>query len=803
MLVSLREIAKYVDISNLTPEEIATRLTFSGIEVEEIKYSAQATNLVIGQVIECENHPDSDHLHVTKVNIGDDILDIVCGAPNCRKGLKVIVAQVGAMLPGGEIKKGVIRGQESNGMLCSLRELGVDNKYLSEAQVNGIEELPEDAPIGEKNVLAYLGLDDVILDLSLLANRSDCYSLYNVAREIGALFNRKVKIPEEKEQGTYKDEIVVSSETKNCEQISIKVVKGVKIKESPKWLKDVLQSEGIRSIDNIVDIGNYVMLLTGQPIHMYDLDKLTKRELIVKDNFDEEVVALDDKAYKIIPGDLVVTYDNKVGCIAGTMGAKQVEVDANTKNIAIEAANFNHAAIRHTSSRLGLISDSSQRFVKEINPNQYEYVLNLTARLVKELAEGKEVSLTNTYDVLDHSKKVVDCSYSYINRRLGTDFPKEVIKNTLTALHFEIEEVNDDAFKAVVPDWRIDISDGKADLSEEVVRYNGFDRVKSELPVMETTVGGLKFTSLRERAVEEYLLENGFDETLSYTLLNEKDNSMFNYILKDDGYAISNPLTEDRKYVRRNLLTSLLRTCEYNLNRKNNNFKIFEISQMQSKNQLEDHLALAFVGNSFTQSKLRPTPFNFFDAKGVLETLLKMFNIQEGRIRLERLSEGEEFHPTRSAKVFLDGKLLAVLGELHPLIKNEFSLGKNPLVVMEMNLSLLFNTKSSANKFQEISKFPSVSRDYAFIVSDEIKYADIKKELKKSSALIKDINVFDIYKGENIKEGYLSLAINITIEPKDHTLKEDEINLIDKKIREAITLKLKGEIRQWDFKFSM
>ncbi|MBP5694139.1 MAG: phenylalanine--tRNA ligase subunit beta [Bacilli bacterium] len=796
MLVSLKEIAKYVDISGLTPEEIATRLTFSGIEVEEIKYSAQATNLIIGEVIECKNHPDSDHLHVTKVNIGNDILNIVCGAPNCRKGLKVIVAQAGAKLPGGEIKRGVIRGEESNGMICSLRELGGDSKYLSEDQINGIEELPLDAPIGETNVLGYLGLDDVILDLSLLANRSDCYSLYNVAREIGALFERKLSIPEEKEQGTYKDDIFVSSESDNCRQLSIKVVKGVKIKESPKWLKDVLQSEGIRSIDNIVDIGNYVMLLTGQPIHMSDLDKLTKRELVVKDDFDEEVVALDDKSYKIIPGDLVVTYDNKVGCIAGTMGAKQVEVDENTKNIAIEAANFHHAAIRHTSSRLGLISDSSQRFVKEINPNQYDYVLNLTARLVKELAEGKEVSYTNTYDVLDHTKKVVNCSYSYINRRLGTSFTKETIKKTLTLLHFVIKDKNDDEFVATIPDWRIDIGDGKADLSEEVVRYNGFDTVKSELPVMETTVGGLKFTSLRERAVEEYLLENGFDETLSYTLLNAKDNNLFNYLIKEDGYAVSNPLTEDRKFVRRNLLSSLLRTCEYNLNRKNNNFKIFEISQMQTKNTLEDHLALAFVGNKYVQSKLRPTPFDFYDAKGILESILKMFNIQDGRIKLERILEGGEFHPTRSAKVFLDGKLLAVLGELHPSIKGEFSIGKNTVIAMEVNLSLLFNTKSASNKFQEISKFPSVSRDYAFIVKDEIKYLDIKNQIKKASALIKEINVFDIYKGENIKSGYLSLAINVTIEPKDHTLKEEEINAIDKKIREVITLKLNGEIRQ-------
>ncbi len=280
MLVSLKEISKYVDLSGLTAEEIAARLTFSGIEVEEIKHLSNATGLIIGEVLTCTMHPDSDHLHLVKVNIGKEILDIVCGAPNVKKGLKVIVAQVGAKLPGGEIKKGEIRGQVSCGMLCALNELGVDPKYLTEEQIKGIEELPQDAPVGCENVLSYLGLDDTILDLSLLANRSDCYSLYNVAREIGALFNRKVNIPEAKDLTNYSSNFKAISKSDKSKQFTLKVVKGIEVSESPKWLKDVLRSEGIRSVDNIVDIGNYVMLLTGQPIHMYDLDKLLSRVII-------------------------------------------------------------------------------------------------------------------------------------------------------------------------------------------------------------------------------------------------------------------------------------------------------------------------------------------------------------------------------------------------------------------------------------------------------------------------------------------------------------------------------------------
>lgn len=795
MLVSLKEISKYVDISSLTPEEIANRLTFSGIEVEEIKHLANATGLVIGEVLSCENHPDSDHLHVCKVDIGTEILDIVCGAPNCRKGLKVIVAKAGAKLPGGEIKKGEIRGQVSNGMLCALNELGVDPKYLKEEQIKGIEELPIDAPVGNTDVLNYLGLDDVILDLSLLANRSDCYSLYNVAREIGGLFNRKVSIPETTLDNEIETTFKVGSCTDYSKLFTAKIVKGIQVKESPKEIQEILRSEGIRSIDNIVDIGNYVMLLTGQPIHMYDLDKLEAQELIVRDDFEGEVVALDDKKYQLNKGDLVITSNSKVVSIAGIMGLKDVEIDENTKNIVIEVANFHHAQIRKTSTRLGLSSDSSQRFVKGLNLNQYNEVLNLAAKLCIELASGKEVSKNIVYNETGFSKKTISSSYAYINGRLGTDFSKEVIKSTLTSLHFDFIEKNDDEFEVIVPDYRIDV-DGEADLSEEVIRYNGFSNVKNELPVMETTVGGLKDNEKKARAIEDLFLDKGFDEVLTYTLLNKKDDSLFNYVNQDEGYVVFNPLTEDKKFIRRNLLTSILRCSEYNLNRKNTDFKIFEISSIQTKKKFDQHLSFALVGKEFLQSKMGGREYTFFDAKGMLESVLRMFNIQESRVRVERIEKGNEFHPRRSAKFILDGKVLAVIGELHPSIKGEFTLDKTNIIVGEINLSLLFGTKSGNNKFVPISKFPAVTRDYAFVVKDDIKYADIKREIKKASSLIKDISIFDIYKGEHVEKGYMSVAVTLYLQSADHTLKEEEISLTDTKIRDIISSKFMGVIRK-------
>ena len=793
MLVSLKEIKKYVDLEGISTEEIASRLTYSGIEVEEIKKLASATNLVIGEIISCLPHPDSDHLHLCKVDVGSEILDIVCGAPNARQGLKVIVAKVGAKLPGGEIKKGEIRGQVSCGMMCALNELGVDPKSLTKAQIEGIEELPSDAKVGETDVLGYLGLDDEILDLSLLANRSDCYSLFNVAKEIGALFERKVTLPETIDESDYEEDFKVGSESDSCKSFYAKVVKGIEVKESPKWLKEVLRSENIKSINNIVDLGNYVMLLTGQPIHCYDFDKLENKELIVKDNLNVSFDALDDKTYDIKEGDLCVTSNNKIMCLGGIIGGKSSEIEDYTKNVVIEVANFSFAAIRKTANRLGLMTDSSMRFIKGINKDQSEEVINLFVKLLKEVSKVEKVSKFIKYDELNHDLKVVKCSKDYINNRLGSNFSFEEISKVLTLLHFEIKNIDDNNFECVVPSHRIDI-DGKADLSEEIIRYYGFGTIKESLPIMETTVGVLSSNRVKERAIEDYLLNNGLDQVLSYTLINKKDASSFNYINLDENIVISNPLTEDHKYIRTNILSSVLRTAEYNLNHQNSDLSLFEISNVYSDNKEESHLAIVLTGNKYSIELLNPIKRDFFDMKGLFEGILNLFNIDSNRLKITRF-ESKEFHPGRSAKVVLDGKTLAVLGEIHPSIRNEYSLKNENAVLMEVNLSLLFNAKSGKNKFAEFTKFPTITRDIAFVVEDEIEFASIKKEIKKASSLIKKIEVFDIYKGEHVKEGSTSIAIRLYFESLTETLKENDITLVLNKVKDILISKFKADLR--------
>lgn len=795
MLVSLKEVRKYVDLEGITAQEIADRLTFSGIEVEDIKEVASATNLVIGKVISCKNHPDSDHLHVCKVDIGSEILDIVCGAPNCREGLKVIVAKAGAILNHDkEIKCGEIRGQVSNGMLCALNELGVDPKTLKKEQLEGIEELSDDAIVGNSNVLEYLGLDDEILDLKLLANRSDCYSLFNVARELGALFNRKVNLIDADEISTYKEnDFKVKIESEKTYSFYTKICKGIEVKESPLWLKNILRSQNINSVNNIVDLGNYIMLLTGQPIHCYDLNKLEDNSLVIKDSLEGEFIALDNNSYKVINGDICVTSNNKIMCLGGIIGANNSKIDFDTKDIVIEVANFDFASIRKSSIRLGISTDSSQRFIKGINKDQSEYVINLFIKLLKSLSKVDGISNFIYEDKLNHDIKELDCSLTYINNRLGSNFSFKEVKDVLTLLNFEVIDIDSNNFKVKVPSFRIDI-DSKADLSEEVIRYYGFDSIKNELPVMETTVGKLSSLREKERVIENYLLNQGLYEVLTYTLINKKDNEMFNILNNDDTIEIFNPLTEDHKYIRKNLLSSILRSAEYNINHNNDNVNLFEISNVYSKKKEETHLSFVLVGNKFEQELKGSKEKSFYDAKGLFENILTLFNISDNRIKYERF-ESNEFHPGRSALVKLDGKLIAVFGEIHPSMKKEFSFNKESVIMGEINLTNLFASKSGKNKFSEISKFPSITRDLAFIISNEYRYLDLKNEIKKVSSLIKKVEIFDIYNGEHVKKGYTSYAIRLTLLSNDETLKEEQISLTINKVKETLINKFKVDFR--------
>lgn len=795
MLVSLKTVKNYVDLSSLSANDIAEGLTFAGVEVEEVSSLASGTNLVIGHILECEKHPDSDHLHVLKVDLGDSVEQIVCGAPNAKKGLKVIVAMVGAKLPGGEIKKGVIRGVESNGMCCSLLELGVDAKYLSEKQTSGIEELPDDAPVGEKDVLGYLGLDDDVLNIKVLANRPDLLSIYNVAREIGAIFNREVKIPTYEVKDSFKTDLKVGSETNRCSQFSGREIKGIVTKDSPRFIKESLMAMGVRSINNIVDIGNYVMLLTGQPLHMYDRDKLAKQELIAKDNFDCDFVALDDKTYKLIPGDIVISSNNEAMCLGGVMGAKKCEVDPNTKNIYIESASFDGASVRHTSSRLGLVSESSMRFVKGTNHFQAEDVINFASYLIKEYAEGKEFSNTVTYQSEKKIDNSLNCSIKRINNRLGTDFSKDEIFDVLSRLGFKCENIDIDNFTVKVPEYRLDVS-GEADISEEVIRLLGFKHVKSELPTLNVKVGGLSLSQMRLRTLRKHLLGNGVDECLTYSLVSKESASKFNLLNDEEHYVLLNPLTDDHEVFRTHIAYSLLDSALYNLNRQAKDFALFETSNVMSKGSNSTHLAIVLVGNKLSRDIMEKTPYDFYDLKGMVENIFSLFGIENSRYKFEKYSSSkEELHPGKSASIYFQNQLIGVFGELHPNAKNSLGFNKNNALVLEMNISPLLDAKVSLVKMSPISKFPVVTRDLALLVKKDVGSNDIIRVIKKNGGgIVKDAKIFDVYEGERILANYKSVAISVFL-GKEGTLTDKEINDVLDKIKFELNKTLSAELR--------
>lgn len=796
MRASLNLLKQYVDLTNISPEEIARKLTFSGLEVESLSAQCDATGLVIGQILECENHPSSDHLHILKVDLGPKygIKQIVCGAPNARVGLKVIVARVGAELKSIPLKivKSTIRGVESEGMCCALFELGVDKSYLSQAQIDGIEELPDNAIVGDENVLSFLNLDDYIFDINVLANRSDCLAIFSLAKELGTLFNRQVNIPNPHILNEFDTPIKVHSLTNNCPQFSIKLVKDIKVKESPSWLKNFLRSQGIRSINNVVDIGNFIMILTGQPLHMYDVDKLATNEFIVKDDYVGDFIALDDKKYSLKNDDLVIFNGENIGCLAGIMGAKACAIDENSHNIAIESANFNGASVRRTSVRIGLSSDSSAHFIKGINPYQDEFVLDLTAQMLIDLADAKVIYKTSRYSTINYNIPGINYSCSYINNRLGTNFSATKINEILKSLNIRVEKVGEDSYLAYPPQHRIDLK-CNADLSEEVIRIAGLDCVKPTLPQMVTTVGGLSLEQRKRKKIREHLISNGLHEVLTYTLVSPELNQSAIILNNDDSIKIMNPMTVDHSLVRRGLLPSLLEVLNYNLSHQNKDVAIFEISDITTDKQSYQELSIVLNGQKLDRELLKTRNYDYYDVYGLFMGILAILGIDNKRYKLERLTNSPFFHPGRSASIFFGKKLVGVIGQLHPTFAKDYG----DTFVLDLNLSEFINLRCSTIKMNDISRFPSVSRDYAFVLKKEILSDDIIKLVKKEShGIVIDVKVFDVYEGESLPDGFKSIAIKIVYSSLEKTLKDEEINQVEKCILNSLNKQFNAVLRQ-------
>ena len=795
MKVSLKWLKEYVNISKFSPEELASIISKAGTEIEEISYFSKGSNLIIGEVKECEDI-EGTHLHKTLVNIGNEEIQVICGAPNCRKGIKVIVALPGAVLPvngGVTIKKGQIRGHESNGMLCSLVELGVDSKYLSEAQVSGIEELPLDAEVGNTNPLGYLGLDDVIFDFKCLPNRGDTLAMRSLAKEIGACIKEKVSPLEEITLNEVENIYTSRSETENCKLFTVRHIKDIKVKESPKWMKQYLESSGVRSINNVVDIGNYVMLLLGQPVHMYDADKLNSTEFVAKDTVTGPFKALDEKEYNLEAGDITINVGSEIGCLAGVMGSYSTMVSETTTNLVVEAAIFDGVRIRKTSNRLNLVSESSQRYVRGIDNNITEYASKLCAKLLVEYADAKEVSKIYKYDECDHSLKVVETNANQINKLLGTNYTLEDVLDVFNRLDF-LYELDNEQIKVTVPSYRHDITIWQ-DLAEEVVRIIGFDDFNETIP--ESTLDGLYTPYQKKRKqIREYLLDNGLNETMNYTLDHAKYVNDFNVFNKEEPVKVMQPMTEERSHLRTSLVSSLLHTLNYNENYRVKDVNIYEVSRVYTEGHEYERLGILLSKDYKNTRWMKNQNCDFYTLKGLIEGILLMLGIDPVRYQIIRVEKDNKYyHPGRSAYITIGRKIVGVFGQVHPLMEKKYDV--STCFIAELDLFELLNIKSSKVKFEEPCIYPSSSRDIALVVKDEISSGDIIKLIKKNSkGIISNVEVFDIYKGSNLEEGYKSIAISINYQSKDHTLKDDEILPVHNNILLVLQKDLAAELRK-------
>ena len=798
MKLSLNWLSSYVDISDLTTEEIIDRAVKAGFEVESVEKIGQGTNLVVGEVLTCEPHPDSDHLHVTTVNTGKEVLDIVCGAPNCRAGLKVIVAQIGAKLPDGEIKAGKIRGVASNGMLCSLLELGVSKEMLPEnsPSQNGIEELDGRFNVGDTDILKKLGYDDTILELSIYANRPDCLAVHYMSKEMAAILRRPCKLPEFDGAANIGDKtnFRLKSETTNCPHFLAKVCNHVTIKESPEWLKEHLRSNGIKCINNLVDISNYVMLETGQPMHFYDLRSNPNRNITVKDNLDLKYRALDGIEYDIKPGDIMITSDDKPIGIGGIMGGDSTKILDDTSSILIEAAAFDHAQIRRTSNRLGLQTEAAARYSKGLEPLSQNKAMDRAVQLLIQLADATGFEETVEAGSNNYTPVRVEETIDHLNTLIGKKYEMNEVVEVLNALDFK-PEVNGNTFVSNIPSYRTDISI-REDIDEEICRLTDFDDLKSSLPLMPQTVGRLSKAQAMRRDIRNLLTNNGLSEIMTYTLVCQK---YIDDAIMSDGKAVEllSPLSEDRRFVRTSLVNSMLEVLAYNKDHSNSDVNIFEISTVYYEDHQEERLGVILDG-SFIQSKVKHLNLagDFYVLKGIVMAMLDKLGFEKGRVTVEENTyDTVHFHPGMSCVIKMNNKIIGIMGALHPNFESKHKV--KDTCYLELKINELYESNPSKVKAPVVNKYPSISRDISIVVKDDISALELIKAASKAGGkIVKSVEVFDIYKGEHIPEGFKSVSLSIVYEDPDKTLKVDDINVPHQKIMDDLSKKYDANLRQ-------
>ena len=779
MKLSINFLKDYLDLDeDIDIKKIADDMTKAGNEYDDASKLISATKLIIGEIIDCKDHPDSDHLHVCKVNIGNEVLNIVCGAPNARKGIKVIVAQVGAELPEITIKKGNIRGEESCGMMCSLAELGLEAKFLTDKDKEGIHELPADAPLGH-DPIEYMGMNDSVIDFDLTANRGDLLSILGMAYEVGAIYDKKVKDIDlsHKENGEdLNKSFKVAVNTENCSLFLAKKALNVTIKESPDYIKNRLIASGIRPINNVVDISNYVMLETGQPLHFYDADTLKDVIEVRMANDGENVKTLDGQDRILKSEDIVISDGERAIGLAGVMGGYDTEITDNTKNILIEAAIFDSVKVRRTSNAI-LRSEASNRFEKGLDPNRTYMAMERACHMLEEYADAEIQTGIASYDKEDKENRVIDITRENICAILGMEISEEDILEVYRKLGFEAKK-NDEVITVSVPRRRIDISI-KEDLIEEVGRIYGVDNIKGKLPNILPKMGSYDKVA---RQIRNKMIDLGLNETLSYVLTSEDDSKMFT-TNDSEKVMLLDPLSEDRNTLRQSLAVSLYRIYEYNKARNNKDVSIFEMGKVFEKigEEYKETMMLSALMTGEYYLGLNKKQVNFYMIKGVAEEMLDYLGYA-GRYSFvqDETKLPKEMHPGQSAVISVNNDVVGIIGKVHPKVSKE------DVYVLEINLDKLLAKKVGKMKYKEISKFPTIKKDLAVIMPKNMTAAEVGMKIKKSAGSnLESYEVFDMYTGAGIDEGMKSIAYSLTFGKMDRTLTDDEINqALDKIIKD-------------------
>ena len=801
MLVSYKWLKELVDVTVLS-EELAEKMSTTGIEVEGVSSPAEGlSKIVVGEVVSCEEVPET-HLHVCQVNVGEEALrQIVCGAPNVRTGIKVMVALPGARIADNyKIKKGKIRGLESLGMICSLGELGISDSVVPKEFSDGIQILPEEAVPGD-SVFPYLDLDDEIIELSITPNRADALSMRGVAYEVAAIYDKSVHFkdfPLLETQEQAGEQLSVAIETDKAPFYAARILENVTIAPSPQWLQNLLMNAGIRPINNVVDVTNYILLYFGQPMHAFDLDTFEDNQIVVREACaGEKLVTLDDEERELETSDLVIAVADKPVALAGVMGGAATEISSQSRRVVLEAAVFDGTSIRKTSGRLNLRSESSSRFEKGINLATVTEALDAAASMIADLAGATVQAGIVSAGQVDTSDVEVVSTLSDVNRVLGTELTYTDIEDVFRRLGFGLNG-NAEKFTVSVPRRRWDIHI-EADLYEEIARIYGYDKLPATLPKGDGTAGQLTETQKLRRKVRTVAEGAGLIEVITYALTTPEKAVQFS-TNPSNLTELMWPMTVDRSVLRQNMVAGILDTVTYNVARKNKDLALYEIGKVfeQTGNPQEElpteinSFAFALTGLVTEKDFQTPAvPVDFFYAKGILEALFDRLGLKVEYTATQALAS---MHPGRTATISLDGQVIGFVGQVHPVTAKDYNIPET--YVAEINLTAIEKAIQPAKPFVEITKFPAVTRDIALLLKAEISHKEVVEAIEAAGVKrLTDIKLFDVFSGEKLGLGMKSMAYTLTFQNPEDTLEDEEVARYMEKIQKSLEVTIGAEVR--------